>query len=204
MIQGSKEWHEARLGHITGSIFGKMEKKTAKFSQTAISQMIAVLAERLTGQHKEFSTNATQWGNDHENEAKALYEERKQCIVQDTGFVKKEGFKWAGCSPDGFIDFGTGIVEIKCPYNTENHLKYCMANKVPKDYLAQVNFNLWVTGAEYCDFISFDPRLPENLQLHIVRHFNTEENKKYCLDQYNMILAEIEKIETEIRKNIAV
>jgi hypothetical protein len=88
-------------------------------------------------------------------------------MVQRVGFLAHDELL-AGCSPDGQVGSYHGIVELKVP-KSATHLRYLRAGGVPSDYAAQVTHNLWITGAQWCDFVSFDDRFPASLRLFVVR-----------------------------------
>ena len=127
-----------------------------------------LVCERLTGRHTEFFTNAAmQWGTDNEPGARMAYEMAMDVLVDQVGFAKHPSIEWFGASPDGLVN-ADGLVEIKCP-NTATHVDYLLAGKPPEKYINQMMSQMACTGRQWCDFVSFDPRLPENMQLFIVR-----------------------------------
>ena len=151
-IQGSDEWHQARLGFVTASNFHKvLNKKTGRGLY-----MRKKVAERLTGLLEEsYKNEIMENGNIVESEARDFYQMVNDCTVQEVGFVKRD--EDVGCSPDGLVG-EDGIIEIKCPLSS-THIGYIMSNKLPAAYKPQVQGNLWVTGRQWCDFISYDPRV---------------------------------------------
>jgi hypothetical protein len=106
------------------------------------------------------------WGTEQEPEARAAYERATGRIVEETGFFAHDSLP-AGCSPDGLVDWD-GLIEIKCPYNSAVHIE-TLLNGMPTHHTAQVQGQMWITGRDWCDFVSFDPRMPEALQLHVQR-----------------------------------
>jgi putative phage-type endonuclease len=165
--QGTPEWLAARAGRVTGSRAGDMLAKGQGLTRKAYRDQL--VAERLTGlpQENGFISAAMKWGTENEPFARMAYEARTGFSVRQTGFLAMDSVM-AGCSLDGDVDDFDGIVEFKCP-DTTTHLAYLEAGKVPAKYLPQVTHNLWVTGAAWCDFASYDPRLPDNLQLFVAR-----------------------------------
>jgi hypothetical protein len=107
-----------------------------------------------------------QWGTEQEPAARAAYERVTGTSVEETGFVAHDTLL-AGCSPDGLVDWD-GLIEIKCPYNSANHIETLLRG-MPDEHIPQVQGQMWITGRQWCDFVSFDPRMPEPLQLHIQR-----------------------------------
>ena len=168
--QGTPEWLASRLGRLTGSRAKDM-LATIKSGEAAARRdyRLELVCERLTGlsQSDAFVSKEMQRGTDLEPMARAAYEAVAGSLVRQTGFVQHTALM-AGCSLDGDVDGFAGIVELKVP-KTATHLRYLRAGTMPPEHLAQVVHNLWVTGAQWCDFASFDDRLPEGLQLFVVR-----------------------------------
>ena len=128
-----------------------------------------LVAERLTGTPAESFTNgAMQWGTDTEPFARAAYELKSDLMVDQVGFIDHPTIAMSGMSPDGLVG-DDGLVEIKCP-NTATHIDYLIGKKPPSKYVPQMAWQLACSGRKWCDFVSFDPRMPENLQLFIVRY----------------------------------
>jgi hypothetical protein len=176
--QRTEDWYAARLGKATASRFKDAiatKKQTEKQKkdglpgdpmQAQLDYCTELVVERLTGQRaQKFVTAAMQWG-DHEPAARAAYERVTGRIVEETGFVAHDTLM-AGCSPDGLVDWD-GLIEIKCPFNTANHIE-TLLNGMPAEHTAQVQGQMWITGREWCDFVSYDPRMPAELQLHVQR-----------------------------------
>ena len=158
LIQGSPEWHAARIGKITGSRFKDVLSTRGAGRGNYMREL---LLERKTGRAAVGFTNTEmEWGTEHEPQARAYYEKYHDRKVQQVGFVDHplEQYRgYVGVSPDGLVD-DVGCIEIKCP-NTDTHLEYIAKNVLPSKYVAQVQGELWVTGRQFCDFISFDPRV---------------------------------------------
>ena len=155
-----------RVGKVTASkITDVMSKPTLLGYQNYMADLIA---ERLTGQKAESYTNAAmQWGVDKEPQARVEYEIKTGSLVEQVAFVDHPTIQMFGCSPDGYVG-EDGLIEIKCP-NTSTHIDYIRQDKAPTKYVPQMQCQMAVTGRKWCDFVSFDPRLPEKLQLFIVR-----------------------------------
>lgn len=168
--QRSPEWVAARLGKLTGSVAGDMMTRIKSGESAARRNLRVRLAlERLTNrsQERKFMVEAVQWGIDHEPAATAIYEARTGNILEPVGFCDVPGLM-AGCSLDSFIADGSGIVEVKCP-ESATHLEYLRTKKLPLEYYWQCLHNCWITGAQFADFVSFDPRFEERLQFLCVR-----------------------------------
>lgn len=164
--QGSPEWFALRAGKVTASrVADVMAKTTTAAYQNYMTDLIA---ERLTGAKTESFTNAAmQWGVDHEAQARVEYEVKTGSLVEQIAFVDHPTIQMFGCSPDGYVG-EDGLIEIKCP-NTSTHIDYIRQDKAPAKYVNQMQCQMAVTGRKWCDFVSFDPRLPDGLQLFIVR-----------------------------------
>ena len=193
--QGSDEWKQARLGHVTASNMAEVMSK-GKGTAEAVGRYkykVRLVAERLTMTAGESYTNAAmQWGIEQEQFACIAYEAQKETFVDKIGFVLHPDIKWLGVSPDRIVG-NEGLIEVKCP-NTTTHLDYLFENKVPAEYYKQIQCQLWVTGRQWCDFVSYDPRLPKRNQLLIVR---TERDEKLIAEmktETEKFLAEVETL----------
>jgi putative phage-type endonuclease len=166
MEQGTQEWHEARLGRVTASrIADVMMKPTTAGFQNYRSQLVC---ERLTGQPTEtFTSAAMQHGTETEPQARAMYTLTTGHSVDEVGFVPHPLIDMAGASPDGLVG-ELGLVEIKCPQPTE-HIRVLTGGAIKPGYVLQMLWQMECTGREWCDFVSFNPDLPDDLQLHIQR-----------------------------------
>lgn len=168
---------------------------TIKTSEAAARRdyRMDLVIERLTGQPVEdtFISRDMQRGMDLEPFARAAYEAELGRIVEKVGFVQRQDVP-AGCSPDGFVG-GDGMVEIKCP-KSATHVKYLKAGAVPSDYSGQVLHNLWTTGRAWCDFVSFDDRMPIGLQYVRVR---VERDEKAIADYEAKLLAFLAEVAAE-------
>jgi putative phage-type endonuclease len=168
-VQGTQEWLAERAGHATASRFADV-LATIKTGEAASRRAyrMQLVTERLTGNPVVGYTNAAMaWGTMTEPEARQAYEAHTGVLVDQVGFVKHKIIPWCGASPDGRIEHD-GLVEIKCPEST-THLEWLEAGKAPSKHIPQIQGQLWVENRQWCDFVSYDPRFPENLQLFIVR-----------------------------------
>jgi len=167
--QRSEAWFQARLGKVTASAVADVLAKTKTgVSASRGNYLIKLAIQRVTGQIEESYTNdAMQWGIDNEDQARVAYEVASGNFVDQVGFVGHEIIDWFGCSPDGLVD-NDGLVEIKCP-NSATHWEYFKSKEVPKKYFIQMQAQMSCTGRKWCDFVSFDPRMPERSQLLIIR-----------------------------------
>ena len=168
--QRSAAWFQARLGRLTGSRAADMLARI-KTGESAARRdyRLQLVCERLTGVSQEdaFISKEMQRGIDLEPAAVGAYEAATGVIVQRSGFLVMDN-AMVGCSLDGHVGKFRGIVELKCP-KSATHLRYLRGKVLPSDYVAQVTHNLWVSGADWCDFASYDDRFPVHLQLFRVR-----------------------------------
>lgn len=169
MDQGSDEWFAIRIGKVTASRVADILAKTKSgYSTSRDNYMAQLVCERLTNQKAESFTNAAmQHGTETEPLARAAYEALKDVLVDEVGFVPHPSIKMAGASPDGLVG-DDGLIEIKCP-NTATHIDTLLNQSVPTKYFTQMQFQMACTGRKWCDFVSFDNRLPEELQLFVKR-----------------------------------
>ena len=173
--QGTPEWHQLRLGKVTASrVSDVMAKIKTGESASRKNYRAELVVQRLTGLPSESFTNAAmEWGTATEPMARIAYEIEKEVLVEQVGFIDHPTIAMFGCSPDGLAH--DGMIEIKCP-NSATHIEYLTDNKAPAKYINQMQCQMAVTGKKWCDFVSFDPRLPEDLQLFVVR---VERDQKY-------------------------
>ena len=170
ITQGTPEWFAQRLGHVTASRMSDvLAKGKAGEAVTRQKYRMQIIAERVSGRVAEsFTSAAMEWGTEHEPLARIRYEADTGHFVDEAEFCTHPTIKWLGASPDGVISGVNALIEIKCP-NTQTHLGYRLDNKSPAAYINQMQCQMWVTGATYCDFVSYDPRVPEHLQLFVSR-----------------------------------
>lgn len=158
-----------RLGRVTASRVADVVARTKTgYGASRANYAAQLIAERLTGVPAETYTNAAmEHGTATEPEARAAYEFYEGVTVQEIAFVQHPTIEHAGCSPDGLVG-EVGLVEIKCP-NTATHLETLLGQSVPGKYETQMQFQMACTGRAWCDFVSYDPRLPEHLRLFVKR-----------------------------------
>lgn len=168
-VQGTDDWHQLRLGKVTASRMADvLSKGKSGESASRKNYRIELVAHRLTGKPSESFTNAAmEWGTATEPLARVAYELHTSENVDQVAFVDHPTIEWFGCSPDGLVQ-DTGLVEIKCP-NTTTHLDWMDDGKVPSKHIPQMMAQMACTDRDWCDFVSYDPRLPEDLRLFVVR-----------------------------------
>ena len=169
MEQGTPEWFAQRLGKVTASRVADIIAKTKTGVAASRGNYLAQLvAERLTGRAADsFKSGAMQHGAETEPMARMAYETETGQMVTEVAMIQHPKIEMAGASPDGLVG-EDGLVEIKCP-NTSTHIATLMADKAPSGYIAQMQWQMACTGRAWCDFVSFDPRMPEDMQLFIKR-----------------------------------
>lgn len=173
--QGTIEWFAMRLGKVTASkVSDVMSKGKGKAESAGVRNYRAQLVcERLTGNREETYANcAMQRGTELEPMARECYEFIKGVDVYQIAFVNHPLIEYGGASPDGLVG-DDGLIEIKCP-NTATHIDYLLTGEPPATYIDQMNWQMACTGRQWVDFVSYDPRLPEELQLFVVRHHRDE------------------------------
>jgi predicted phage-related endonuclease len=198
--QRSEEWRHARCGRLTGSRAADM-LATIKSGEAAARRdlRMQLVCERLTGQPQDdiFVNAAMQRGIDCEPLAFAAYESLTGQVVHRSGFLAHTT-ALIGCSLDGHVDDFVGILECKCP-KSSTHLKYLKDGTAPKEHLPQITHNLYVTGADYCDFFSWDDRFPGALQTFLVRVKRTDVDLADYESKALAFLAEVERDYQAIR-----
>ena len=169
IIQRTDAWYEARLGRATASRIADIIAKTKSgYSTSRDNYMAQLVCERLTGQKGESFTNAAmQHGTDTEPLARSAYEAHADVMVEEVGFVQHPKIEMAGASPDGLVGL-FGMLEIKCP-NTATHIDTLLSQSVPTKYITQMQWQMRCCERQWCDYVSFDNRLPAELQLFVKR-----------------------------------
>ena len=166
MEQGTEEWKLARLGKVTASRVSAARAK--KGTATRADYIADIITERLTGSPIESYTNAyMEWGTANEPLARAAYEIKTGIWVEQVAIVNHPTIPNFAASPDGLV-WTDGLLEIKCP-KTSTHLNWMMKGTVPSEHKNQMLAQLACTERKWVDFVSFDPRLPEHLQLFVAR-----------------------------------
>lgn len=196
--QGSEAWFAQRLGKVTASrIKDVMAKTKSGPAATRKNYMMELLCQRLTGSREEgFTSGAMQRGIELEPLARAAYEIRTGEIVQESGFVVHPKYEGTGASPDGFVG-DNGLIEIKCP-NTAQHIACIQSGKYDDKYFWQMQHQMECTGRDWCDFVSFDDRLPEPLQMVVVRLERDDQAISEMMDEILLFLGELAALESEM------
>ena len=192
--QGTDEWKIARLGYVSASnLDAVMARGKSGEAITRKKYKVRLAAERLTGEITEsYSNAAMEWGIVNEEKAAMAYEISKDTLLDRTGFWKHPTIPWFGCSPDRLVDGNNGV-EIKCP-DSSTHVDYWLNKQVPAEYVKQVQGQIWVMGWEWCDFVSYDPRMPEKNRLLVVRAYRDETLIKQMEEEVKKFLDEVEQL----------
>ena len=195
IAQGSPEWFLQRLGKATASRITDIVAQTKTgYSASRESYAVELALERITGQRGEsFSNSFMQWGTETEPQARVAYEAFTGRVVDEVAMLPHPTIEMSGASPDGLIDLD-GQLEIKCPAQA-THLKTLLSRKPVGKYITQMQWQMACTGREWCDFVSFDPRFPDHLQLCIIR---LERDDKLIVS----LETEVSKFLTEVSKMV--
>lgn len=160
--QGSAAWMNLKLGVISASNASKVVAgATTEGRHTYMAELVAQVATSI---FEEINSKHLDWGNQYEDAARSSYEFTTGLTVTQLPFVFKDERFRIGCSPDGLVTATKGV-EIKCPSNTANYIKFLAGEKVKPEYDWQIQFSMWVLGAEEYDMAQFDPRV-ESKPLH--------------------------------------
>lgn len=192
--QRTDDWYKARLGVPTASRFSDIISKTKSGASASRAKYKSELvSEILTGVSRDnYTSSAMVWGTENEDTARLEYELLTGRSVDEIGLCLHDSFN-AGASPDGLIG-DDGTMEIKCP-DTSTHINTLKTGNAPKTYYAQIQGQLWITGRKWCDFVSYDPRLPENAQIIVIR---VERDDEYIDDLEEEVLEFVREVEQEV------
>jgi putative phage-type endonuclease len=172
--QGSEQWFVERAGKVTASRMADLMARTKTgYGASRANYMAELLVERLTGAKAErYQSAEMKWGIETEPQARDAYSFFTGAEVSPAGFVPHPNIPMSGASPDGYATdaTGDGLLEIKCP-NTATHIETLLAEAVPERYMHQMLWQLACTGRQWCDYVSFDPRMPGDMQFFCKRIF---------------------------------
>jgi len=200
MEQRTTEWHTARLGKVTASRVADVIAKTKTgYGASRANLMADLIVERLTGQPASTFTNAhMEWGTEQEPHARAAYSARTGELVEEVGFIDHPRIANSGASPDGLVG-DDGLVEFKCPA-TATHLDTLLAGTVPSKYIPQMQWQMACTNRAWCDFVSYDPRLPEHLRMFVKRVERDDAYIKMLEGEVTKFLTELEEKLTQLQE----
>lgn len=203
MIQGTDEWHAARLGKVTASrISDVMAKTKSGYAAARTNYMMELLCQRLTGKREDTYINAAmQRGTELEPAARACYEAETGQMVVECGLADYPLIDGLAASPDGLVG-SDGLLEIKCP-NTATHIAFLSSGKPKAEYQWQMLCQMVCTNRDWCDFVSYDDRLPPALQYHCIRFERDEARIAEMLDEVKKFLDELKVMELDMRERMA-
>lgn len=204
--QGSDAWLRARLGNVTASclcdVLAKL--KDGKPAKTRSDYLMQLVCERLTGLPQPSYRNAAmEYGTEQEPFARMAYEAATGEVVIESEFVPCPDLQGYGASPDGLLFDADAGLEIKCPYNTAVHLVTVDKGRMPSEHVPQVQGNMLATGRSAWDFVSYDPRLPEHLQLFIQRIPRDEEYIATLRREITAFLSEVDAMVVRLNRRAA-
>ena len=197
--QGTDEWKQLRLGKVTASrVSDVMSKIKTGESAGRKNYKMDLVVERLTNTPtSSFTNSAMAWGTETEPLARMAYEAFTGEFVNQIAFCNHPTIEWFGCSPDGLVK-SEGNLEIKCP-NTSTHIDYLLAGVPPAKYVPQMQTQMACTGRLWTDFVSYDPRLPPELQLFVVRLDRDEAYIQQIEAEVKQILDEVEQVYLQLK-----
>jgi putative phage-type endonuclease len=197
VAQRSPEWIAARLGSLGASRLHEAIAKTKSgYAASRANLMADLIIERLTGQPAPQHLNAAmQWGIDQEAAARAAYEFLTNSTVTECGLFVHPTIPNTHASPDGLVG-ENGLVEIKCP-NTAQHIDTILGSAIEHKYIVQMQWQMACTGRQWCDYVSFDPRLPMPLHIHVQR---IERDNKMIEDLEREVVAFLAELDDKLAK----
>ena len=198
MKQGSEAWIQARLGRATASrIADVMAKTKSGYSASRENYMVQLALERITGvQADSYQSAEMRWGNDYEAAARAAYEVRIGALVEEVGSIPHPRIDMSSASPDGLV-FADGLVQFKCP-NSATHLHTMRKKKPEGGYVIQMMWEMACTGRAWCDYASFDPRMPDGLQLFVIRVPRDDERIAELEREVELFLEQVDAMVREL------
>lgn len=191
--QGSDAWRQARVGSLGASqVQDALARIKSGWGASRANIRALLVAERLTGLPGESYTNAAmQWGVEHETDAREAYAFYGECAVTTIGLARHPTIKGTHASPDGLIA-DDGLLEVKCP-NTATHIETILGGSVPAKYATQCQWQIACTGRSWCDFVSFDPRMPERMRLFVRRLERNDDVVRSLEKDVREFLAEVDE-----------
>jgi putative phage-type endonuclease len=198
MEQRTTEWHDARRGKVTASkVFDVINRtKKGEFYASRETYKNSLIAAIVTGETTvTYESEAMRWGTEKEEEARNEYAKTVFEKVTEVGFIDHPRISGAGASPDGYVG-ADGLIEIKAP-NTTTFIEYILSDKVPDNYIAQMQWQMACTGRLWCDFVAYDPRMPDDIRMFIKR---VERDDLYISTMEEMVVAFIKEINETVEK----
>jgi putative phage-type endonuclease len=197
LIQGSDEWKQSRIGKATASRISDIVAKTKSgYSTSRANYMAQLVVERMTNQVAEsYSNAAMEWGVENEEFARAAYEAKTGNMVDQVGAIDHPRIALSAASPDGLVG-DDGCLEIKCP-NTATHIETLLGDEPAKKYYDQMQWQMVCANRSWCDFVSFDPRMPAHLQLFVKR---IERNDIYIAELESEVIRFLAEVDDKVKK----
>jgi putative phage-type endonuclease len=195
--QGSPEWFAQRCGKATASRISDIVAKTKTgYSTSRANYMAQLVVERMTQTVAEsYSNSAMEWGVENEEFARAAYEAKTGNVVDQVGAIDHPRIAMSAASPDGLVG-DDGCLEIKCP-NTATHIETLLGEAPAKKYYDQMQWQMACTNRSWCDFVSFDPRMPSHLQLFVKR---IERSDLYIAELEKEVVQFLMEVEDKVKK----
>jgi len=197
VIQGSEEWKQSRIGKATASRISDIVAKTKTgYSTSRANYMAQLVVERMTNQVGEsYSNAAMEWGVENEPFARAAYEAKTGNLVDQVGAIDHPTIPMSAASPDGLIS-EDGCLEVKC-LNTATHIDTILGGEPVKKYYDQMQWQMACTRRKWCDFVSFDPRMPAHLQLFVKR---IQRNDVYIAELESEVIQFLKEVDDKVKK----
>jgi putative phage-type endonuclease len=200
--QGSTDWLAMRVGAVTASrvasVMAKLKRKEGE-AQARADYKAELVCERLTGlTYEHYVSPSMEWGTENEPLAKAAYEIETGQDVTSAGLAMHQQIKWLMASPDGLVG-NDGLIECKCP-NTSTHIEYIIGGEVPAEYYWQMMCQMACSGRQWCDFVSYDPRLPKKLQLFVRRLERDDARIGEMEREVEKFLGEVDELIAQLHK----
>ena len=195
--QGTPEWFAQRCGKATASRISDIVAKTKTgYSTSRANYMAQLVVERMTNQVAEsYSNAAMEWGVENEEFARAAYELKTGNMVDQVGAIDHPRIAMSAASPDGLVG-DDGCLEIKCP-NTATHIDTLLGDEPAKKYYDQMQWQMVCANRSWCDFVSFDPRMPSHLQLFVKR---IERNDIYIAELEKEVIQFLVEVDDKVKK----
>jgi putative phage-type endonuclease len=193
IIQRSPEWFAARCGSLGASqLADALAKTKSGWGASRANLRAKLVVERLTGQQEDgFTSAAMQWGVEKEEEARIAYSFLTGRNVVEVGLYKHPTIIGTHASPDGLVD-DDGCIEIKCP-NSSTHIEVLKTNQIAHKYILQMQWQMACADRQWCDFVSFDPRMPEHLMLYVQRVQRDNDMLETLENEVRAFLAEVDE-----------
>ena len=195
--QLSPEWFAQRCGKATASRISDIVAKTKSgYSTSRANYMAQLVVERMTNQVAESYTNAAmEWGIENEGFARAAYESKTGVLVDEVGAIDHPTIAMSAASPDGLVG-DDGCLEIKCP-GTAQHISTLLGEEVAKKYYDQMQWQMACAERDWCEFVSYDPRMPEGLQLFVKR---VPKNDTYLAELEVEVIQFLKEVDDKVNK----